>query len=103
MSKEIINANALVLFALQMLSSKDKPNWLKEFGPVYDPDLFARGEAVCLQARIDCENGDVITIEVDDNENMFYHPNVVGYKINNPNKHYLNQFEIFQKQLFILL
>lgn len=72
MPKEIINANTLVLLALQMLSSKDKPNWLKEFGPVYDPDLFARGEAVCLQARIDCENGDVITIEVADNENMLH-------------------------------
>lgn len=72
MSKEIINANALVLFALQMLSSKAKPNWLKEFGPVYDPDLFAKGEAVCVQARIDCENGDVITIEVNDNENMLH-------------------------------
>lgn len=86
MSKEIINANALVLFALQMLSSKAKPNWLKEFGPVYDPDLFARGEAVCLQARIDCENGDVITIEVDDNENMLHVTFIPVQKETDPSK-----------------
>ena len=86
MSKEIINANALVLFALQMLSSKDKPNWLKEFGPVYDPDLFARGEAVCLRAHIDCENGDVITIEVDDNENMLHVTFIPVQKETDPSK-----------------
>lgn len=86
MSKEIINANALVLLALQMLSSKDKPNWLKEFGPVYDPDLFAKGEAVCVQTRIDCENGDTIIIEVDDNEHVLHVTFIPAQKETDPCK-----------------